>query len=186
LRELGFRKAVASLFYFDVRFLLSGAGEMMLNAAGKKRRFGTSTLTQQGDESGHDRRRSEPYREYIRGLPTPVYDPKVFGSEQYWGDLLKILSWASEHGVTVVGGLPTVFDEVEITDQALEAYKQIFISRGHRFLLLDNKSKYPRDLFYDTPSHLREEGQIQHSIKIAVGLQKLLPNSLLDLPIQPH
>lgn len=176
LRELGLRKVLSSLFYFDVHFLLSGVGEMVLNGAGKKRRFGTYTLTEQGDESGHDRRRSEPYRDYIRSLPTPVIEPEAFGNEQNWGDLLKILTWASDRGVVVVGGLPTTFDEVAIPDQALEAYRQIFISRGHRFLMLENKSQYPRDLFYDTPYHLREEGQIQHSIEVAKGLQKLFTN----------
>ena len=185
LREMGFKKAIASLFSFDIRFLVGGMGEMILHAAGKKRRVGIFSLTPQGDESGHDQTQSSSYRDLIRDHPTPIFDTDSFGNEQNWDDLLKVLTWARDHGVRVVGGLPTLFEEVNIPDQALQAHMQLFTRHGHCFLVLDNHSRYPRDLFFDTFYHLRQEGQIQHSIQVAKGLQKFLSRQPVTVQSSP-
>ena len=174
LTELGPRTALASMFSFDIRFLLSGIGEMLLDAAGQKRRFGTGTLTAQGDEWGHDTRKSGPYREFIRTLTPPVVDPRALANERVWTDVLPILAWARAHGVTVVGGLPTTFDNVDLPDGAVAAYARMFVSHGAQFLLLDNKSRYPREMFYDTAYHLTEEAQIRHSLRVAEGLRQFV------------
>jgi hypothetical protein len=174
LAELGPRRALASMFSFDIRFLLAGIGEMALAAAGQTRRYGTATLTVQGDESGHDTVKSRAYRQFIRTLTPPVVDPRALADERVWADLLGIFAWAREHGVTVVGGLPTTFDDADFPDGAVAVYARMFVSHGAQFLVLDNKSRYPREMFYDTAYHLTEEAQIRHSLRVADGLRQFV------------
>ena len=179
LRTLGGAKFLTSLFYFDMRFILSGAGEMALNMAGKKRRFSVDTLTLQGDERGHNLKKSEEYRDSIRKLPADVLNLRAIQNNQNWVSIIKIISWAKEHGVLVVGGLPTVFDDIKISNQVVDSYKHVFIDNGQYFLLLENKSQYPREMFYDTGYHLREEGQILHSTYVSKELKSFfLKNKL--------
>jgi hypothetical protein len=61
-------RLLPAIFYFDLKFLISSAGEMALDRLGISRRFSSDTLTKQGDEKGHTLKKAEPYRRYLSQL----------------------------------------------------------------------------------------------------------------------
>ena len=174
LAKMDPRQALSSLFYFDLRYLISGTGEMILSAAGAKRRYGIETLTLQGDESGHTIARGRPYRRHVGQIAAPLVNAEVLRNESAWGDVIWIMGQSRKRGVMVVGGLPTTFEDVFIPKGALKAISRIYINGGQYFLILGNKSLYPRSAFYDTAYHLSEEFQIRHSHLVALGLSPFL------------
>ena len=80
------------------------------------------------------------------------------------------LQWASEHGVRAIGGLPTGFADLPISDESLAAIRAIYREHAAEFLELPNRSRYPREAFFDSADHLNEPAQIIHSVAVARGL----------------
>jgi hypothetical protein len=159
-----------ALFQFDLKFLFSSLGEMALSAAGKERRFSPKTMTVNGDERDHDTAKAQAYRMFVEGLKAPVAErfPKSIEAE-----LIQIFEELRGRGVIVVGGLPTTFNDVALTDGVLDAITTVFMSNGQCFIVLPNRSLYPRDKFYDTAYHLSQDSQIEHSRALAPSLKAI-------------
>lgn len=80
--------------------------------------------------------------------------------------------WAEAHGVIVVGGLPAGFARSPIPEATREAIRAVYASAGARFI--DLHDRYPLAAFFDTPDHLNEPAQIQHSQAVAAALEVTL------------
>jgi hypothetical protein len=83
-------------------------------------------------------------------------------------------------GVRVIGGLATGFDDVEMRPETIAATRAVYEANGGTFLLLANRSLYPRIDFFDTAKHLNEPCQIRHSQAVAAALAVML-----DRPLRP-
>jgi hypothetical protein len=80
----------------------------------------------------------------------------------------------TQHGVTVIGGLPTDFRSVILPEADIEALRSTYTGNGGQFLQLANLSRYPRADFYDSEDHLMRPCQFRHSILIARAFGKML------------
>ena len=87
--------------------------------------------------------------------------------------VIDFLRWAGSHGVRVIGGLPTGFIDSPIPDDALVAIRNVFRGNGAEFLETPEAGRYPRSEFFDTPDHLNESAQIDHSASVAHALVQL-------------
>jgi hypothetical protein len=76
--------------------------------------------------------------------------------------------WADAHGVVVVGGLPAGYARSPIPDATRGAIRAVYVTAGARFI--DLHDRYPASAFFDTPDHLNEPAQIQHSQAVAAAL----------------
>jgi len=174
LQGMGVERLVHALFYFDLKFLISGLGEMLLNSMHVKRRFTPDTLTRQGDESGHTREKGLAYREQLASLEWSPPAPHDFTGDSFKAELLgDFLGWAAERDIQVIGGLPTTFDDAPVPDEYIARLCAWYRQHGQGFMVLENKSRYPRSSFYDTPYHLVEEQQIRHSRLVASRLGEI-------------
>lgn len=171
LQYYSWRQRLAALFFFDLHYLLSAVGEMALSRYGVTPPYSIATLTPQGDESGHTAAKAETYKPNLEAWRLSVEAAK---DDRYWTDVLDILRWAAAHGVHVVGGLPTVFEGINIPQELVDALANRFRAAGGCFVVLDNKSRYPRASFYDTGYHLNEEAQILHSRAVGLILVNML------------
>jgi len=77
-------------------------------------------------------------------------------------------AWAQRHGVLVVGGLPAGFADSPVPAATRAAIAAVFTGAGARFI--DLGDRYPRSAFFDTPDHLNEAAQIEHSRAVAAAL----------------
>ena len=78
-------------------------------------------------------------------------------------------------GVIVIGGLSTGFLDAALSDGQIAAMRAPYAEHGGGFLILTNRSRYPREAFFDSDSHLNETAQIAHSRRIAAALLAMLP-----------
>ena len=176
LLNRGAEGVVRAAFMFGLPTLIQSLGEMGLQATGVRRRFGLDTLDMQGDETGHDDARALPYVEIIRSQPENLPDEKTLfdnpdGSQ---AAIVRFLDWCKTHGIVVVGGLPTIFDDIPVPANSIARLKEFYARHGAKFLVLANRSQYPRSAFFDTSYHLREPWQKRHSALLAAGLAQLL------------
>jgi hypothetical protein len=84
----------------------------------------------------------------------------------------EFIGWAADHAVLVVGGLPAGFADQPIPDATQAAIRGVFLAADARFIELPEQ--YPRSAFFDTPDHLNEAGQIEHSRAVAAALAAIL------------
>lgn len=158
-------------FHFDLPYLASAIGETTLDALGVKRRYSLDTLTSQGDEFGHSKQKGLNYQNYLHSLDWSAPALEILTAKSRSASELQILlREISDLGVTVIGGLPTTFDDEPIPKDVIESRREFFESFGGEFLVPANDSQYPRDRFYDTPYHLNEETQIQHTEDLTTRL----------------
>jgi hypothetical protein len=160
LKYFSWRQELAVLFYFDLRDLLSALAELALRGVGVEPPYSVAELTPQGDERGHTAAKAATHK-----FDLERWQPSIEAArdDRYWTDVLGMLRWGAAHGVRVVGGLPTVFDGMEIPQELVNALDNRFRAAGGCFVVLENKSRYPRSSFYNTGYHLNEEAQILHS-----------------------
>lgn len=166
---------VRAIFQFDLRYLLGAVAEMSLQALGISRRFGTEMLTPQGDMSGQTAAKGKPYRAAI--LKTDFWlkpNSEYIVSDGARDTIFTFLEWASDNGVRVIGTLPTTFDDRPVDDALVARLRRIYETRGHAFLLLSNRSQYPRACFFDTQYHLIESCQVRHSRTLARAIRPAL------------
>jgi len=71
----------------------------------------------------------------------------------------------------VIGGLPVAFDNPGVGDDLIAELRAFYAAHGATLVVLDNRSQYPRDWFYDTPFHLEEAHAIEHSRRLAPYLR---------------
>ncbi len=168
---------VRAAFMFSLPTLVQSIGEMGLQAAGVRRRFGLDTLDRQGDEIGHDGDARLPYVNVIRRTPQEnsqmgSLPPATGTATTSLGDFL---DWCRNHDVIAVGGLPTIFNDVPVSPETISALQAFYGRHGARFIVLANRSQYARSEFYDTAYHLRQSAQKHHSELLAEALRPLLP-----------
>jgi hypothetical protein len=137
----------------------------------------TGTANAWGDHVGHTASLAAANAEALATVqPTHVTAASI---EQ--GDGARIIAdflrWAATRDVRVIGGLATGFADSPIPPATLAAIGAVFHREGAGFLILPNRSRYPRDWFFDTPDHLHETAQIAHSTAIAQALTPWLANS---------
>jgi hypothetical protein len=87
----------------------------------------------------------------------------------------------TQHGVIIIGGLPTDFRSVILPKTDIMALRSTYTQNGGRFLQLANNSRYPRADFYDSEDHLMQPCQFRHSILVADALGKMLRHSVTGL-----
>lgn len=172
----GWEGAARAAFMFSLPTLIQSMGEMALQAAGVERRFNINTLNRQGDETGHDDAKVAPYLAVIRQAPQIMPDPGALLAHPDGGQAVlgEFLDWCRAHGVTAVGGLPTVFNDRPVPSSVPNLLRQFYAGHGAQFLVLSNHSQYSRANFYDTAYHLRQAAQLRHSHLLAEGLRPFL------------
>jgi hypothetical protein len=158
------RRIARALGAFDLSFLINGLVETGLDARGFKRRSGMDSLTPQGDESGHTAARGAPYQAFLRQAG---FDTRPLPDRSHAFDVLAdFLDRAHARGVRVVAGLPTTPDKFALDTAGIQ-HLQAFYARHHaELIVLPNRSQYPIGCFYDTPYHLHEGCQIEHSLQV--------------------
>lgn len=163
-------------FMFDLPTFIQSIGEMALQAAGVHRRFGLETLDRQGDEIDHDGKAALPYVNVIRHTPQEVSDvgPLLSATDGAPAALGSFLDWCRGHGVTAIGGLPTIFNDVPVSPKTISELRNFYSRHGAAFIVLPNRSQYPRADFYDTGYHLRQSAQTYHSGLLAKALRPFL------------
>ena len=173
----GTERLVRAAFMFSLPTLVHSLGEMGLNAAGVRRRFNLDTLDRQGDEIGHDDSKALAYRHVIETSYLILPDPAQLldNPDGAQAGLTRFLDWCHAHHVTAVGGLPTMFDDKPVPDAVLSQLRTFYARHGGGFIVLPNRSQYPRGAFYDTADHLRESFQHRHSEALASALMPPLP-----------
>jgi hypothetical protein len=176
LAERGPEGVVRAAFMFSLPTLAQSLGEMALAEAGVRRRFGLDTLDRQGDETGHGDAKALSYLGVIRSEPEIMPDNAslLANPDGSQAAIAAFLDWCRARGVTAIGGLPTVFNDVPIPDAPIARLRAFYGAHGAEFLELPNRSQYPRSAFYDSSYHLRESWQKRHSTLVAEGLRPLL------------
>ncbi len=162
-----------ALFYFDIRYLFSGIGEMILQHAGLQRRTSVRSMTAKGDEQGATSAKAIAYRPYIQSLPAPFVNAAVYDDPILNAAVASIIDEARARGIIVVGGLPTTFADGTISAAVVEKLRTLYEKRGACFLALPNLSMYPRSVFFDTEYHLQEPAQLAHSAALAPRLAEI-------------
>ena len=74
----------------------------------------------------------------------------------------------------MVGGLPSDFATVALSEQTIRAIAAIYVSNGGMFVALPNDSLYPVQDFFNGEDHLTKPCQYLHSIAVAYRLAALL------------
>ncbi|HSV71496.1 MAG TPA: hypothetical protein VLI72_15410 [Methylibium sp.] len=171
LWSLGWRRVAAAYGSFDLPFLVHGLVEMTLSERGFRRRSSTASLTPQGDERDHTVEQAAPYAALLRSSRAEA--ATVPERSDAIAVLETFLAWSRAQGVTVVGGLPTVPDAVDVASADVERLRRLYARHGQRFLALPTLSRYPLGCFYDALYHLHEGCQHAHSVAIAAALLAL-------------
>lgn len=164
----GFARA---MFMVDLRYIVDSCIEMALNAVGVKARFDAKSFDAQGDEIGLTHQKGLAYDAFIRASrwrpPAAAEFREAQGAKDEVADFL---DWCRAHRVRVIGGLPVSFADQPIPDDLIAEMRRFYEAHGAEFLVLDNRSQYPRDSFYDSPFHLEEDDTIVHTEILADAL----------------
>jgi hypothetical protein len=176
LGELPLRRQISALFSGDLRAAIMSVFETALLDDGFQdpRAAVVGSYNAMGDHVGHTAALGLVSRgALLAASPPHPSGPEIeqgYGTSQVRG----FLRWAAAHGVRVVGGLPTGFADSPVSDTGLAAIRVIYSAQPASFLELPNHSRYPREVFFDTPDHLAEPAQIRHSIAVGEALRRLL------------
>lgn len=160
---------------FDLPFLVQGVVEMALDRHGFKRRSSTDSLTPQGDERGHTAEIAAGYTAFLRDSRAGT------SAVPERSDAIDVLSpflrKMRDAGITVVGGLPTVPDSVDVKAGDVDRLRRLYEDAGQHFIVLPNRSRYPLGCFFDTLYHLSEGCQKAHSAALARALFDQMKNA---------
>lgn len=163
---------------FDLPFLVHGVVEMALDRHGYKTSSSTDSLTPQGDQSGHTAGVGTAYTAFLRNSNA---ESTAVPEQSDTIDVLNIfLRQMHDAGVTVVGGLPTVPDSVNVDASDIARLRRLYEDAGQHFIVLPNRSRYPLGCFFDTLYHLNEGCQQAHSALVASALSGFLPARPID------
>ena len=169
------REVLTTAFRFDFSYMIQGLAEMGFSAAGIARREAAVAIDLHGDALGTEDGSS--YAAYLAALPSgqlTVAQVLGRGDETGYTALLPFLAWCRAHGVRVVGGLPTVFDDTVIEPGVINGLRRLYQSVGMDFVVLPTRSQYPRRCFFDTSSHLNAACRAEHSALVADALRPFL------------
>lgn len=167
---------LGAVFSYDLRGALMAAIETALAAGGFRdpRAAVTGESNPMGDHMGHTAALALMNASALQSAKP--WHPTAAQIRAGYGSLLiaGFLDWSAAHGVTAIGGLPTGFGDSPIPDATIAAIRAIYETHGALFLELPNRSRYPRDAFFDTADHLNESWQAVHSMAVACGLAPML------------
>jgi hypothetical protein len=169
------RRWVAALFAGDLRGAAMSLVEMTLVAGGfhDPRSEATGAMNAWGDHVGHDVQLAAANAGALATATPSHVDAQAIQGGDGSATIVEFVIWAIGHGVQVVGGLPTGFEDVPPPAATVAAIRALYEGAGARFLVLSNLSRYPRTAFFDTAEHLNEPAQIAHSRRVAEGLAGL-------------
>lgn len=172
----------AALFAFDLRGALMSVIEMALVAGGfhDPRATATGTFNAWGDHVGHTAALGAASQAAIAAMAAPALSAASIRDGHGAHLIGAFVAWARSQGVRVIGGLPTELEDEPLPDTTEAAIAAVYLRQGGEFLVLPNRSRYPRTAFFDTPSHLNEAAQIAHSVLLARALARRL-----DRPLRP-
>jgi hypothetical protein len=175
----GAEGALKAFLHYDISYALQSGFEMVFSAMGGSRRVGLQTMNEMGDEIGHTPEKSVPYRDVLtkNDWTAPLRDETVPADAMPGDALARIGAFVAAmvaDGVTVFGGLPTTFDDAPIPDDLVAGLRALFVENGGEFVLLENRSQYPRGDFYDTPYHLNETTAAAHTRRVADALRGVM------------
>lgn len=133
-----------------------------------------------GDNAVYDDGKMKRFRNGLASMDTPVIPTlrSLNDNPEMVERLKEFLDWCSENGVLAIGGLPTVFEDVEIDPDLIAKFKSIYESKGHAFIVLENMSRYPRDRFYDSSYHLALDSAVEHSRMVVSAIKPLIDSHL--------
>jgi hypothetical protein len=159
------------LFRIDLRYLLTGAAERLLASTGYSF-FGPITGTLEGDRRGHVRANAAANaearsRQTIEPTEAPIADATR-------GTLTTFFAWTRENRILVVGTMPPTYDDWTVPASREVSIRQLYLDAGLPFVVLPNRSRYPRDCFWDSVVRLNEECQALQSKGLADALASLL------------
>lgn len=182
LPKMSWYRQLHALFYFNLPYVVSSSAEMALAAVGLKRKagasreFGAQNLNAWGDETGHSAAQAQGYAALL-ALKPRIPDAAHFDPQRHYftQQLEAFLDWARAHGVTVVGGLPQMSEEIPIPLGVIDKVRAIYLDHGQHFVDLPSHSQYPHDCFFDSLYHLNEECQLRHTRLLMPLLQPYLP-----------
>lgn len=164
-----------AVFQFDLPYLAGALAEMALDAAGVKRGLNVGVMTPQGDIRGQTEEKAGLYRPTILREEFRLKPASEFHvSDAVRAELGAFLDWAKRSRIRVIGTLPTTFDDRRVEDEIVSRIAAIYRAHGQEFVVLPNRSQYPRSCFFDTQSHLVQRCQIAHSEALAHLLAPLL------------
>jgi len=170
---------LGALFAFDLRALVMSMIELALTAARFRdpRAEVTGSVNAWGDHVGHT-----PTLGSANAMILATARPEHLTAHAIEaGDGTRMvrafLIWANANGVRVIGGLSTGFSDTPLPDATLTAIRTLYEGADTMFMRLPNNSRYPRSAFFDTPDHLHEVAQIEHSTAVARALGALLARS---------
>lgn len=167
---------VAALFAFDLRAGVMSVIEAALVAGGfdDPRAAVTGSTNRWGDHVGHTAALAMASRALLAAThplqPTAAEIRAGDGTAEIAGFVARMRA----RDVIVIGGLPTGFADQKLPDDVLAAIAGVYTGHGGQFLALENRSRYPREDFFDTPEHLNEAAQRVHSRAVAAALAKRL------------
>ena len=175
LAQMPIRRQMAALFSSDLRAAVMSLLEMALVTGGfhDPRAEAIGATNEWGDHIGHTLTLAAGNSAAL--LAEEPFHPAPAQIEGGYGANLvrAFLRWAATQDVTVIGGLPTGFSDSPIAPEGVEAIRRIYWQENTAFLLLPNRSRYPRAAFFDSPDHLNEPAQITHSWAIAMALRQM-------------
>ena len=170
----GFARAA---FMADINYIAQSAIEQALAAAGVRARFDKQTNNALGDQTGLTHEAGLTYDAAIASSrwrpPTADQIRTATGGKE---EIAHFLDWCRANGVTVIGGLPVAFDRPRVSDELIAELRAFYGAHGATLIVMDNRSQYPRDYFYDTPFHLEEAHALAHSKRLVPTLQAALPS----------
>ena len=180
LLHRGPNAVVHAIFMLDLSYVIDGLTEMILHTAGLKARFDSKAFDAEGDEVGLTHEKGRRFAEFIahsRWKPPTADDfDKAHGAKEI---ISAFISACKTKGARVIGGLPVSFDDVPLPEELIESIRHFYESNGADFLILQSRSRYPRDHFYDSPFHLDEEMTVQHTRILAEALRPMLRKEIL-------
>lgn len=170
LLQLSPERVAGAAFTFDPRAALMSLIETALVTAGfhDPRAADVGTTNAWGDHVGHTAALGRANAERLATMMPFHQSATAIASGDGSALIRGFIAWAQAHGVIVVGGLPAGYARSPIPDAARDAIRAIYTSAGARFI--DLHDRYPPAAFFDTPDHLNEAAQIQHSRAVAAAL----------------
>lgn len=165
----GFARAA---FMADIDYASQSVIEQALSAAGVRARFDKQASDVQGDQTGLTHEAGRIYDPAIAVARWAPPSPGEFrGASGAKFEIMQFLDWCHAHGVRVIGGLPVAFDSPRVGDDLIAELRAFYAAHGATLVVMDNRSQYPRDWFYDTPFHLEEAHAIEHSRRLVPVLR---------------
>ena len=170
---------LGALFAFDLRALVMSMIELALTAARFRdpRAEITGSANAWGDHVGHTAALGSANATILATARPEHLTARAIEAGDGTRMVRAFLIWANANGVRVIGGLSTGFSDTPLPDGALTAIRTLYEGADTMFLRLPNNSRYPRSAFFDTPDHLHEVAQIEHSTAVAHALGALLARS---------